>query len=485
MPTIGELIAQTEAERQAAERRRSDADAAMKRILRAAKADSRDRLTVEEDGRVERLTRERREAGDEAKRLAGQLDAYRTVADEEAEVSRLANKTYPTGTSRPHRDQTVRVGASQRTYQPPAASRDGRGVDGADFLRDLYDHQVKHDPGAGERIARHGREVTTDDPGWTQRMTGTGAVAGFVPPTYLVELFAEFARAGRPIANLCTGVPLPETGMVVNIPRVTTQSVAAVQAAEGGAIGNQDLDDTLLAASVGTVAGYVDLSRQAIERGVLVQELVFADLAADYNTKLDIQLISGTGAGGQHLGILNVSAINAVTYTDASPTVPELWPKLADSAGQVMGQRFTGPTAYVMRPNAWAWILAERDSTGRPLVEPGDVAVNPVVVASTRPADYQVRAVGTLFGVPVVLDGNVPNNLGAGTNETRIIAADFRDVILMEDPTGAPQQLRFDDVLSATLQVRLLVYGYSAFAAGRQPKAISVVSGTGLIVPAL
>ena len=103
-----------------------------------------------------------------------------------------------------------------------------------------------------------------------------------------------------------------------------------------------------------------------------------------------------------------------------------------------MGQRFTGPTAYVMRPSTWAWILAERDSTGRPLVEPGDVAVNPVVVASTRPADYQVRAVGTLFGVPVVLDGNIPNNLGAGTNETRIIAADFRDVILMEDPSGAP-----------------------------------------------
>jgi HK97 family phage major capsid protein len=138
-----------------------------------------------------------------------------------------------------------------------------------------------------------------------------------------------------------------------------------------------------------------------------------------------------------------------------------------------------------MRPNAWAWILAEKDSTGRPLVEPGDVATNPIIVASTRPADYQVRAVGSLFGVPVVLDGNVPNNLGAGTNETRIVVADFRDLILMEDASAAPAQLRFEDVLSATLQIRLLAYGYSAFAAGRQPKAISVISGTGLIVPAL
>jgi hypothetical protein len=31
----------------------------------------------------------------------------------------------------------------------------------------------------------------------------------------------------------------------------------------------------------------------------------------------------------------------------------------------------------------------------------------------------------------------------------------------------------------------LVAYGYSAFAAGRQPKAISVLAGTGLITPAL
>lgn len=62
--------------------------------------------------------------------------------------------------------------------------------------------------------------------------------------------------------------------------------------------------------------------------------------------------------------------------------------------------------------------------------------------------------------------------------------ADFRDAILFED-SAAPAQLRFEKVLSGTLQVRLMAYGYSGFAGGRQPKAISVVSGTGLILPAL
>ncbi|MEU9339042.1 phage major capsid protein [Streptomyces sp. NPDC048290] len=195
--------------------------------------------------------------------------------------------------------------------------------------------------------------------------------------------------------------PVPETGMEVDIPRVTTATTTAVQASEGGTTGNTDLDDTLLPAPVRTIAGYTDVSRQAIEWGTLVQALVFGDLAADYNSRLDVQLINGSGASGQHKGGLNVAGINAITYTDASSTIPELWPKLADAAGRVMGQRFTGPTAFAMRSDLWAWILAEKDTVGRPLGEPGTVAVNPIAVASTRSADHTVTAVGSLFGVPV------------------------------------------------------------------------------------
>lgn len=69
--------------------------------------------------------------------------------------------------------------------------------------------------------------------------------------------------------------------------------------------------------------------------------------------------------------------------------------------------------------------------------------------------------------------------------EDRIIVAAWDDLILGEDDGGAPVQLRFDDVGSATLTVRLVAYGYSAFTAGRQPKSISVVSGTGLVIPVM
>lgn len=112
------------------------------------------------------------------------------------------------------------------------------------------------------------------------------------------------------------------------------------------------------------------------------------------------------------------------------------------------------------------------------------MALNPVAVSSGGPAAYTGVA-GTLFGIPIYLDGNLPSNLGVGSNQTVVVTADFRDVMLFEENGGVPSQLRFEQPNAQTLGVLLLAFGYSAFAAGRQPKAISVMQGTGLITPAL
>jgi hypothetical protein len=155
---------------------------------------------------------------------------------------------------------------------------------------------------------------------------------------------------------------------------------------------------------------------------------------------------------------------------------------MADAVRQVVSQRFTGPTGICMTPLCWGWILSERDTAGRPLVDMNSTGANAAAIGN--PPMYEGSA-GTLFGVPVYLSGGIPSTLGAGTNETRVVVADFRDLVLLEDASNAPAQLRFDEPLSNSLGVRLLAYGYSAFVGGRQPKAISVVSGTGLILPAL
>jgi hypothetical protein len=78
----------------------------------------------------------------------------------------------------------------------------------------------------------------------------------------------------------------------------------------------------------------------------------------------------------------------------------------------------------------------------------------------------------------VILDGNIPTNLGGSTNETRILTLRTSDLYLWEGPI---QTRVLTEVLSGTLQVRFQVYRYAAFMPNRLSKAISIVSGTGMI----
>jgi HK97 family phage major capsid protein len=375
------------------------------------------------------------------------------------------------------RSQTVRIGQEERTYRP-----DHQQTGEPSFFRDLALSQVFRDPAATERLARHQHEMTVDGrPGTQQRAIGSSAVVGLVPPQYLAEQYAELARAGRPVADACTKLVLPAEGLTVAISRITTGTSAAIQASEGAGVSETNADDTLLSVPVNTIAGQQTVSRQAVDRGALVETVLMADLAGAHNAALDVQVINGSGASGQHLGMLNTSGINAITYTDASPTIPELWPKEVDAVRQVAAQRFTGATHTIMNSLMWGFHLAAVDTTGRPLFDVGGSNA-PTNILATGATQYQDG--GVLLGTKLLQSGGVPSNLGGGTNETRIIAVDMRDVFLWEDP-NMPIYIKAEETLAANLQVLYVIYSYSAFTAGRQPKAVSAISGTGMIPVAL
>ena len=198
----------------------------------------------------------------------------------------------------------------------------------------------------------------------------TSNYAGLVVPQYLTDLAAPLARAGRPFADQCRNLPLPESGMTLNISRVTTGSSAAVQAAENDAVSETDIDDTLLTSNISTVASGQQLSRQAMERGTGIDALVTGDMASAMSTTLDNQLINGSGSSGQLLGISQVTGINSVTYTDGSPTVAEFYPKLLDAIQQINSGIYRAPDLIVMHPRRLAWLQAGVDGNSRPLVLP-------------------------------------------------------------------------------------------------------------------
>jgi hypothetical protein len=74
----------------------------------------------------------------------------------------------------------------------------------------------------------------------------------------------------------------------------------------------------------------------------------------------------------------------------------------------------------------------------------------------------------------------IPTNLGAGVNEDRVILTRNDDHVWFE---GTLRARSLSEVLSGNLTVRLQVFNYVAFTAGRFPSATAVVAGTGLVTP--
>lgn len=363
----------------------------------------------------------------------------------------------------------IQVVREERTYR-----RGGRNSFFGDAFRASGFGGRLPEQDAVERIRRHMEEERVE-----QRDVGTGAFAGLTIPQFLIDLWAPLARAGRPFANSCRSLELPDSGMVLSISRITTGTSVTEQATENAAVSETDIDDTKLDVDVRTYAGMQDVSRQSLERSELVDEVVFGDLVQTYHTKIDDHILNADGTAGKHLGLRSVAGIISVTYTDATPTVPEAFPKIADAVQQVNSNRFVPPSAIYMHPRRWGWFTAAVDTQNRPLVVP-QAPQNPVGVGE---AAVYGQVVGSILGLPVITDANIPTNLGASVNEDVIIVGRADDFLLWEEGDGMPRQLRFEETLAGNLTVKLVVFGYSAFTAGRYPKAAAVISGTGLVTP--
>jgi len=342
------------------------------------------------------------------------------------------------------------------------------------FFKDVFSSYVIKDRNAEDRINRHQQEMAIET-----RAGSTGNFAGLVVPQYLTDLAAPLARAGRPFADQCRALPLPADGMSLNVSRVTTGSTAAVQATENSAISNTDIDDTLITSNIATIASGQQLSRQAIERGTGIDQLVASDMMLAMASELDNQLLGGSGANGQLLGIRSVAGLNAVTFTTAAPTVALLYPKIIDAIQQINSNVFIPADLIVMHPRRLAFLQAAVDTTGRPLVLP--IANVPQNAVGTGPVAGYGNAGMQIAGLPILTDANVTTTGGAGGDEDQIYVVSRNNCLLFE--AGGPMFLRMDETAGLNLTVTLVGYNYAGFIPNRYPQAISVVAGTGLKPP--
>lgn len=349
----------------------------------------------------------------------------------------------------------------ERTYRPDLRDQS--------FFGDAYKWHDRSDRQAGERIERHMRESEVE-----HRDITTGTLNGLVPPLYLLDQAALLARAGRVLADAYPKYPLPPTGMTMYATRVTTSPATAIQTSQNTAAQETDIVTTDISFGVNSIIGVQDISRQALQRGAITDQLIMNELVADYAQKLDTQLISGSGSNGQHKGLLNISA-TTVSWTGT--TVASFYSKVVGALSGVASNRYRAAEVIIMAPRRWHWLLAQSDTSGRPIVVPNPGAGFNVMGTGGTSVD---AVAGTLAGVPVIVDGNMSLVEGASTNEDRVIVTRLTDAVFAE---GDLMTFSFEQYVTPPTTIRLAVMGYSAFTAERYAVSTQVLVGTGLVTP--
>lgn len=449
-------------------RRSADAEARetllskRKAILDVAQEEARQDLTTEEDAEFRKITADIKLKDAELK----SLDERITELSEEIE-----------------RDGQITAGAAAvRRAQARVASVNEAAVyekgNGRSYLQDMLRVGLNMDADGNsiERLRRHSQDVATN-PEYRDLNRTDGNGGYFVPPAWLMKQYVELARAGRATANLVDNQPLPSGTDSINIPKVLTGTSTAIQTADNAAVSETDMTDTSVNAPVRTIAGQQDVPVQLLDQSpVNFDEVIFKDLVGDYANKLNGQVVGGSGASGQVLGIRGTAGIETIAQTGTAAI--DLYKKVADGIQRVHTQRFRAPEVIVMHPRRWAFMLAAVDTNGRPLVLPA--AGNPQNAMATLGVVGSEQVVGSMHGLPVVTDPSIPTTLGAGTNEDIVLILRASDILLFE---SAIRTRVLPEVGSGTLTTRLQVYGYLAFTAGRYPKSVVEIGGVGLVAP--
>jgi HK97 family phage major capsid protein len=446
--TLAQMLADAQENLRGALAARQEAQSALQNLR------SQDNLT-EDDVKVATTKRDNAD---------GKVDSARAkVTELEGEIAReaeLDELTKRTSASAPRP-----VGGARVTSEPEVYRKGGK----ESYFRDLYRATTRNDRSCIERLERNDKQVRA-------LTTVDGAGGDFVPPLWQIQNFVELARPGRVIADQIAHQQLPGGTDTISLPRLATGTAVAEQSTQNTAVQNTDATTGSVSAAVATLAGQQVISQQLLDQSpVNMDDILLADLAADYAVKLDTFVINNNATN--KVGLLNVSGINAVTYTAAPGTPAGMYSKVADAIQQIHTGRFMPGDKIFMHPRRWAFFLAALDTSNRPLVVP-EANLSRSPMATSEGGVTSQGFVGTLQGLPVYTDPNIPTTIS--TNQDPIIILRSTDVILFE---GTPRAEASIHPNFGSLSVNLRFYNYAALHASRLPKAVSVILGTGMAAP--
>lgn len=320
------------------------------------------------------------------------------------------------------------------------------------------------------------RAGITTGGGATASASGGGGAA-FVSPIIRLGDYAPWREYGRAFVDQCNKQPLPDWGMNVYIPQVTSGAEVAEQT-EGEGIAEKDPGAGYLTGALGTEAGEVTVTQQLLDRAgpnFSYDKMLFDQLNRDYAPKIDKYAISKV-----------IAVAHEQTWTGESN---KFVLAVANGAGGFYGQiskakafirkaegTVLNPSHAFYDPARWELMAAWSDAQGRPVVVPDYAGAVNALAAGSPDGDAGIEgATGYRFnGLRAFTDANIPYQ---GTTERdQVIVGDLAEVYWFE---GDPVTRVIPQTLAKNLQVLLQLYAYRTIIV-RYPNGVVVITGTGL-----
>jgi hypothetical protein len=481
---IEDLVARYQRDVESARTRYNRSREQITAILDQAKRAGNSHLSETQDRQCESLLEAADRAKEELRSAEAALSSAKEIEADENRLEERLNVTHKTSAPRRAGTASLSIGRNERTYHPGVdAERGLSNSPGGSFLLDAA-QAAMGDYSAQERLQRHMQEERVEKP-WLERAnSGTAQFTGLVVPFYATQDAAPAVSAARPMADVMQSRELPQTGMTVSQSRITTPTAAGIQTTQNTLVTSQAISDTILTLNVETAAGYVQLSRQAVERGILTEDITVSDLLTRVAVSLEAQMLAEASVGlATSTFTLGQTYTNATLDTTAVPTFLKQLPA-AQNAIEVALLTRARPGYVVMHPRRFNWLTAA-SSASWPLLSGGLAPVQSSGVMLTDSYGPSVRAVLT-NGMKLVSDANVTTvALGtalSGGSQDHCYVISAQESYLYEPPQRTVM-LRAEQPSSNQLGILFTAWEFFAYTFGRYQNQSVLINGTGLGTP--
>lgn len=299
---------------------------------------------------------------------------------------------------------------------------------------------------------------------------GVDAQGGYLVRPVLERQLVLAKELDNVLRGLCSSINITTTGIQLDQLGISTSAGWVAELATKPESTAMTL--ATITANVFTAAGLVTVSNQLLaDSNPSIDALVTSDIVKRLVALEETAFLNGSGTG-QPLGILNTPGLP--TTTVSTTDVPALVNGILTAIGAVETAHGS-PTAILMHPRTWTKILIAQAGSGGPYLIGQSLQDVQPDFTSNRTINQGPRK--SLWGYPVITSNRIPTNLGSGTNESRVIVADFKEALILDR-----QGITVDEsehVYFTTNQTVFRAEERVGFTAARTPGAWNIVGGAG------